>query len=174
MQYREMEDIFVKKILIGIIVVLLLAGCSGGEQVQSKPQDQGYVFNYNGIPIVVNTDVEPVLKELGEPLDYFEAESCAFQGLDKTYYYSGFELTTYPKDNTDYISSVYFMDDSVSTAEGIYIGSSVDDVLEAYGEDYTGGENAYIYTKGDSSLIIITENDEVISITYQALVEGLN
>ncbi len=164
-----------KKILIAIIaVVILLAGCGGGEQAQSSNQEQGFVFDYNGTSIIVNTDVEPVLKELGEPLDYFEAESCAFQGLDKTYYYNGFELTTYPNSEDDYISSIYFQDDSVSTSEGIYIGSSVDDVLKAYGEDYSGGENAYIYTKGDTSLTIITQDDEVISITYQALVEGLN
>ena len=41
----------------------------------------GYVFNTT-ILIPVNTDVDPILKELGEPLDYFEAES-SFQGLDK-------------------------------------------------------------------------------------------
>jgi hypothetical protein len=169
-----MEDFIVKKIMIAIIVVLLLAGCGGGgEQVQSGGQGQGYVFKYNDTSIPVNTDVDPILKELGEPLDYFEAESCAFQGLDKTYYFSGFELTTYPINGKDYVSSIYFLDDSVSTPEGIYIGCPVDKVVEAYGEEYTGGENAYIYQKEDSSLIIIVENDEVISITYQALVEGL-
>ena len=163
-----------KKIFIAMVVVLLLAGCGGGgEQAQSGGQEQGFIFDYNDISIPVNTNVEPILKELGEPLDYFEAESCAFQGLDKTYYFSGFELTTYPNNGKDYVSSIYFQDDSVSTAEGIYIGSPVDDVVEAYGKEYTGGENAYIYTKEDSSLVIIAENDEVISITYQAVAEGL-
>ncbi len=165
----------VKKIFIAMIVVLLLAGCgSGGEQDQNGGQEQGYIFEYNDISIPLNTDVKPILKELGEPMNYFEAESCAFQGLDKTYYFSGFELTTYPNEGDDYVSFIDIKDDSVSTAEGIYIGSPAADVVEAYGEEYTGGENAYIHTKDDSSLIIITENDEVISITYQAIVEGLN
>ncbi len=165
----------VKKLITGIlIVVLLLAGCSGEEQTQGTSQEQDYVFEYNGITINLNSNAEPIIKELGEPMEYFEAESCAFQGLDKTYYYNGFELTTYPNGDDDYISSIYFRDDSVSTPEGIYIGSSAEDVLEAYGNEYTGGENTYIYTKGDTSLTFIVENGEVVSITYQALVEGLN
>jgi hypothetical protein len=136
--------------------------------------DPGYVFEYNGVTIQMNTDVKPVLEALGEPQQYFEAESCAFKGLDKTWYYSGFELTTYPKDDkTDYISSVYFSDDSVSTPEGIYIGSTVEDMIAAYGENYKGGNNSYTYEKGESSIIFIAEEGEVTAITYLALVEGL-
>ncbi len=136
--------------------------------------DPGYVFDYNGVTIQMNTDVAPVLEALGEPQQYFEAESCAFKGLDKTWYYSGFELTTYPKDDkTDYISSVYFRDDSVSTPEGIYIGSTVEDMIAAYGEGYKGGDGSYNYEKGESSILFIAEDGEIIAITYLALVDGL-
>ena len=164
-----------------IIVMLMLTGCSNGKPVQSDKGDisngsnNGFVFKYNDVEITVNTDAAPVIEALGEPNDYFEAESCAFQGKDKTYYYSGFELSTYPKDdNTDYILTIYFQDDSVSTPEGICIGSSAEEVIKAYGEEYKGGEGSYTYTLGDTSLIIVTENDTVISVTYQALVDGLN
>ncbi|HHY81696.1 MAG TPA: lipoprotein [Clostridiales bacterium] len=163
-----------KRIITALIIVLVLAGCSSGKPVQGDIQNTRFVFEYNGVEIPVNTDAAPVIEALGEPLDYFEAESCAFQGLDKTYYYSGFELTTYPKDDdTDYISTIYFQDDSVSTPEGICIGSSAEDVIKAYGEDYTGGEGSYVYTLGDSTLTFVTENDVVVSITYQAIVDGM-
>lgn len=188
-----------KKILIicSLILAVLLYGCSkenipddtglpDDEPVagkESKPADTGstedaadpgYVFEYNGVTIQMNTDVKPVLEALGEAQQYFEAESCAFKGLDKTWYYSGFELTTYPKDeNTDYISSVYFRDDSVSTPEGIYIGSTVEEMLAAYGDDYKGGNNSYTYEKGESSITFIAEDGEITAITYLALVEGL-
>ena len=36
----------------------------------------------------VNQDMTEVLAAEGEPLSYFEAESCAFNGLDKTYTYA--------------------------------------------------------------------------------------
>ncbi|NLA85406.1 MAG: hypothetical protein GX854_13060 [Clostridiales bacterium] len=166
-----------KRVLILLIIaVMLLVGCGGdGKQTQSNNADsQNFAFEYNGVEITINTDVAPIIEKLGEPIDYFEAESCAFKGLDKTYYYSGFLLTTYPKDEkTDYVSVIYFNDDSVSTKEGIYIGSSEEDVVKAYGENYTGGEGFYTYRSGDSTLTFLIEDGEVVSITYQALVDGL-
>lgn len=188
-----------KKLFLCIMIAVLLTGCGSKEQtdVQDNTADPnkaeqevepvakeasskdvtqasaGYVFDYNGVSIQMNTDMAPVLKVLGDPQEYFEAKSCAFDGFDKTYYYSGIELTTYPNGDKDYISSVYFKDDSVSTTEGIYIGSTLSELLAAYGEDYTGDAGSYTYTKGDSSLMFLVENDEVTSITYLAVVEGL-
>ena len=146
---------------------------SDESQKQQQQEPSGYAFEYNGVKIYMNTDVAPVIEALGEPLQYFEAESCAFKGLDKTYTYAGFEITTYPLDGKDYISSLYLMDDSVSTPEGIYIGSTVDDMLEAYGNDYEEASGSYTYTKGESKLQFIVSDDEIISITYLAIVEGL-
>ena len=184
-----------KKLFLCIVIAVLLTGCGSKDQPepsnntadQNKAEQKteettsgdvaqaepGYVFDYNGVSIQMNTDVAPVLKALGDPQEYFEAKSCAFDGLDKTYYYSGIELTTYPNGDKDYISSVYFKDDSVSTTEGIYIGSTLNELLTAYGENYSGDIGSYTYTKGDSSVLFLVENDEVTSITYLAVVEGL-
>ncbi len=164
-----------KKSLLIILLagILLVTGCGSGEQTQNNTPKEGFVFEYNGVEIPLHANVEPILEELGEPMDYFEAESCAFQGLDKTYYFGGFELTTYPKDsNTDCVSVIYFNDDSVSTKEGIHIGSSEADVIEAYGEDYTGGEGSFTYTRDEGTIMFIIEDGVVASITYQAVVEG--
>lgn len=197
--YERMYEVM-KKLLIFLLAVLFLMAC-GKEQDQEDTgtsedetgtkQEAGedvtpegsteleedivdYPFIYNGVTIHMDTDVTPVLVALGEPLQYFEAESCAFKGLDKTYYYSGFELTTYPKDaDKDYISSLYFKDDSVSTPEGVYIGSTVEDMIAAYGEGYTGDTSSYTYTKGESSLMFVVENDEITAITYLAVLEEL-
>lgn len=68
----------------------------------------------------MNEKAAPILEKLGEPMEYFEAESCAFEGLDKIYTYSGFELHTYEMKGTDYVASVMFLDDSVSTKK-VYI-----------------------------------------------------
>ena len=69
----------------------------------------------------MNEDASAVVEELGEADDYFESESCAFEGLDKVYTYPGFTLNTYPVDDKDYVLSVVFRDDTVSTDEGISI-----------------------------------------------------
>ncbi|HBG77138.1 MAG TPA: hypothetical protein DDW86_09305, partial [Clostridiales bacterium] len=65
---------------------------------------EGYSYEYNGIKIPMNVDAAPIVKKLGKPANYFEAASCAFQGLDKVYTYSNFEIGTYPKGDKDFIS----------------------------------------------------------------------
>ncbi|NLP15612.1 MAG: lipoprotein [Clostridiales bacterium] len=184
-----------RKIFLFILIALLLTGCGTKEEPsdtkeptdipkqentekENKQDDlikepSGYSFEYNNVSIYMNTDVAPVIEALGEAMHYFEAESCAFKGLDKFYTYPGFEITTYPLDGHDYISAVTLMDDSVETPEGIYLGSTVDDMIAAYGDNYEEASGAYTYTKDDSRLQFITMNDEIISIVYLANVEGL-
>ena len=170
-----------------VLIMVILTACGGDDKVpndsnngvdDSNSQDvstaDGFKFKYNGVTVPMNVDAEPVINNLGESLDYFEAASCAFQGLDKIFYYSGFELSTYPQGEKDFISSVNLLDDTVATEEGIYLGSSMDDVIDAYGEDYSNENDFYTYTKDDSQLTFVIENDVVTAITYAAIVEGLN
>ena len=63
--------------LITDFLVVLLAGCSGEEQTQGTSQDK-IVFEYNGITINLNSNAEPIIKELSEP-GTFEAEAVLFE-----------------------------------------------------------------------------------------------
>ena len=176
--------------------LLLLAGCgdserviSGevvnvttGSQVQevtgeqeglpSSQQEQttavkGYVFVTGGVTVEMDGDMAPVLAALGEPASYFEAASCAFEGLDKIYTYNGFEIDTYPAQDTDLVSAVILKDDSVTTAEGICIGDSLEKLLAAYGEG--NQENGMlVYEKDGMKLCFILQDDSVISIEYRS------
>ena len=75
---------------------------SGDQSRQPGGADVGeYVFRANGVNVSINDDMAGVLAALGEPQSYFEAESCAFEGLDKTYTYSGFVITTRPEGEKD-------------------------------------------------------------------------
>lgn len=183
-----------RKIFLFILVAMLLVGCGTKEDpadikenddnsveqeeqndvIQEKQNEpSGYAFEYNDVSIYMNTDVAPVIDALGESIHYFEEESCAFKGLDKFYTYAGFEITTYPLEGKDYISTIYLMDDTVSTPEGVYLGSTIDEMIAAYGEDYIESSGTYTYVKDDSKLQFIAMDDEIISITYLADVEGL-
>lgn len=133
-----------------------------------KPVDS-YTFTYNGTTVSMNADMSTITSSLGEPAKYFESQSCAFQGLDKVYTYGSVVIQTYPKDDKDYVYSIQLKDDTVETKEGVYIGSSKDDVKKAYGTPSTENENAYIYTKGDCTLTFIFTNDAVAEITYVAI-----
>ena len=110
----------------------------------------------------------PVLQALGEPASYFEAASCAFEGLDTIYTYNGFEIDTYPAQDKDLVSAVILKDDSVTTAEGICIGDSLEKLLEAYGE--AAQENGMlVYTKDGMKLCFILQDDSIISIEYRSM-----
>ena len=159
-------------------LTLSLAACGGGNapaggespapQNSAAPQAAGaYVFTTgDGVTISVDEDMAQVLTDLGEAQSYFEAESCAFEGLDKTYTYPGFVITTRPDGENDYVNSIRLTDDSVSTVEGVYIGSSEADVKAAYGEDGGADQGMLSYTAGGVSLNFILEDGAVISIEY--------
>lgn len=141
------------------------------QENQEVDQEKGYEFVFNGVTIAMHSKMEPILEKLGEPMEYFEAESCALPGMEKIYTYSGFEILTYEKEGVDYVLSVVILDDSVSTKEGIYLYSDLDSLIEKYGDDYTKELNTYKYESGQSQLVFLVEDDEITSIEYLAIME---
>lgn len=165
-------------ILLALSMAAALAACGGGSgdpkgqntEGQALPTQGagGYAFavsKANGYTVAVNDNMADVLAALGEPLSFFEAASCAFEGMDKTYTYSGFVITTRPDGDQDYVNSIRLTDDSVATPEGVYIGCPADDVTAAYGEG-SRTETVISYTKGDSAMNFVLEDGKVISIEY--------
>lgn len=141
----------------------------------TEPQEpiftDAYTFTYGTTTIAMNDDTASFIAALGEPKSYTEEESCAFEGLSKTYYFGSFYLETYPDGNTDRVYCVWLVDDSVTTEEGIYIGSTQQQVENAYGAQWYNGKNAYIVKTGDCILTIILENNVVNSIQYTAVTQ---
>lgn len=128
----------------------------------------GYVYTLTykdaSIDVTPDQNMAEVLAALGDADSYFEAASCAFEGLDKTYMYGHVEVDTYPQGEEDFISSIYFLDDLAVTNEGIKVGSGKDEMEAAYGTDYKTVGTECIYTRGNSELRIIVEGDKVSSI----------
>ena len=177
-----------KRKVLGILLALgltaVLAACGGGEsggspsggQPSAAPSQSGTVTGEDGelafivsaannYAVKIDADMADVLAALGEPQSYFEAASCAFEGLDKTYTYTGFTVTTRPDGDKDYVNSILLTDDSVTTPEGVYIGAPAEDVLAAYGEG--GSSDAVLsYVIGNTALNFIMQDGAVISIEY--------
>lgn len=128
----------------------------------------GYVYTLTykdaSIDVTPDQNMAEVLAALGDADSYFEAASCAFEGLDKTYMYGHVEVDTYPQGEEDFISSIYFLDDLAVTNEGVRVGSTKDEMEAAYGTDYSVVGTECIYAKGNSELRIIVEGDKVSSI----------
>lgn len=129
-----------------------------------------YEFKSGETVMAMGAEAAPVIKALGKTAKaVFEADSCAYQGKDKVYTYAGFELSTYPVDGKECVASVYFLDDSVATPEGIKIGSKAQDVVNAYGKEYNKDEQkfgTYSYVADTAELRIYTTKDVVDGIEY--------
>ncbi len=178
--------------LLALCAALSLAAC-GGQPAQpaqspaapSQPSSAGsaaaqsapaagpdaFVFqaetSAGAVPVSINEDMAEVLTALGEPQSYFEAASCAFDGLDKSYTYAGYMITTRPEGEKDFVNSILLTDDSVTTPEGIYIGCTAEEVTAAYGESEPAEVDTVLaYTKGDSALNFVLEDGKVVSIEY--------
>lgn len=189
-----------KLMAVMITAALLLAGCGDSEKVidgnvensvtggtqtespeetkdsgqaqepQAEEEHKGYVFVVRDVIVEVDGDAAPVVDALGEPASYFEAASCAFEGLDKIYTYNGFEIDTYPMQDKDLISSIILKDDSVMTAEGIGIGDSLEKLQQVYGSEGTEEGGMLVYGKDGMKLCFILQGENIISIEYRSTV----
>ena len=141
------------------------------ETDQSANQEQnGYVFQSGEVSVIVDAEADAIISALGEPLSYFEAASCAFEGIDKFYTYSGFEIDTYPEKEKDYISMIVLKDDSVSTPEGLAIGDEAKKVTDLYGSATESSDTLLVYEKDEMKLRVIIKDGSVQSIEYVSLV----
>lgn len=122
----------------------------------------------SGKDIYVNEPTADFIDALGDTDSYFESESCAFQGLDKVYTYKNFVIRTYPIDEVDYVSSIEFRNDSITTSTGCYIGMDMDTVKTNNSEYELESESevSLVYVDGDTKLSYIFTDGEVSSITY--------
>ena len=115
----------------------------------------GQAFDYNDLPAYDSLYTVP---------------SCALEGTDNVYSYGCMEVTAFDQGEGEFIYSVYILDDSVATPEGLKIGHTVDKVVELYGEEFQDNNGEYIYTQGEVMLSILFDGDTVTSIEYLMVV----
>ena len=161
-------------ILLSFIMLLSFAACGEDTKTENKggnavlnEQVPGHSFTYKGEKIEMGAPSGDIIPKLGEAKSVTEQPSCATDGMDTTYFYGSLYITTSPFEENELFYTAWFVDDSLSTEEGIYIGASKTDVDAAYGEDSFNGLNAYVITKGNTKLTIVIKDDVVSQITYE-------
>ena len=130
-------------------------------------ETESFEFVYLGEKLIPGMKWDKDAPLLGDPISYFEAKSCVFEGIDRMYTYPGFEIDTSP-DGTgaESVTTVYLLDDSVTTPEGAYIGCSKSLVEKLYGDYFGPEENSLSYNKGGTELKFVLKNETVVSICY--------
>lgn len=151
-----------------LILSMLFCACAEPAP-DTRPEENMPGFTCNGIRICLNADAADVIGALGSPVGYTEEASCAFDGLDKTYCYGSFYLTTSPVDGSDRIYRIWFADDGVLTDEGLRIGDTLECARNLYDSQFFPDENSCIWEKDGSRLTILFTDGLVSSIQYEVI-----
>lgn len=160
--------------LIGIAAVLLSA-CKGtmeekkkdAEKIKTEQPGIYYYETSDEKKIYILQSVTEAVEALGQDYEYFEAPSCASDGLDMFYYYQNITLMANELDGEKVITDIYFKNDTVSTPEGIRINSEYADVVNQYGSDYVLNGTALEYTDQNTVLIVDIKDGKVASVEYK-------
>lgn len=138
---------------------------NGGEDTVQDP----FSFTFSGVELVPGADFDPSV--LPEASYLYQVPSCAIEGTDNVYNYETFEITAFADSTGEVIYSIYLIDANTPTGEGLYLGDDVSTVESIYGTDHTVSGTEWIYTRGDTMLVIIINNDFVASVEYRMVTE---
>lgn len=158
------------KILAAVLAIMMLMtsliACGNGEagETQETKRVEEWSLNVNAKELYVGMDMP---KDLGEPTSYFEAASCAVQGLDKDYTYGSILVKTEDDGKTERIVGLTILDDGAATTMGVTIGDSRDKVVGAHGTPKSESDTALIYSAGSGVIAkFLLRDGAVTSITY--------
>ena len=131
----------------------------------------GFSFVYNDTLVEMDQDMDYLLPQLGEPAGVFEAPSCAFDGIDRIFGFGAIQIHTYPDGDLDRVHTVSFLNDNIATVSGISLGSSIDDVLAVYGNDYVQDAGMFVFTRNGTTLSFFVDSGMVIGIIFGLIME---
>ena len=130
----------------------------------------GFALTLRGTVVNLNQNMTEVISALGEPLGVHESPSCAFDGYDRIFMFPGVQIHTFPQGDQDFVHIISIMDDSITTPGGIFLGSSWDNVLAAYGDDYEHEHRKFTFTRGNTALSFFVDDGTVYEITFELLI----
>lgn len=151
-----------------LALAVMLTVLSSSTITQAAPK--GYVWKYKKTSVTIHDKASAILSKAGKPVSKSESKSCAYKGMDRTYKYKDFIITTYSNttNGTEYVNSIELTTSKVQTSEKIKIGSSKNSVIDTYGKGKSEF-GVYTFTKGKTKLMIeIDSKNKVSSITYMA------
>ena len=161
---------------ISVISTQSQVGPGNGETINVAAIDKNaasgnFKFTYKGVDIICSAAFDDSKFDKNE-YEMTPQASCAGQGLDYVYVFKGgsFQVVSHPMDDNSGEAKVMYVmlcDDTVATAEGVYIGNTVDQVKAAYGEPSEQEDTFLKYFKGTSFIQFdIDEKGVVSAITY--------
>lgn len=163
-----------KRIICAVLALLCCLGCvvlmSACDEEQGGNGDNNLFYvEYKGVRIELDTSADQVLAALGKAKYEDNLGDCGGIGVQMKYTYSDISVNTLKEEDGEKIHKISFTNDLVSTPKGIYIGSSEQAVLDAYGSA-TGNEDGRLtYKSGDLELEFSIKDGKVSAINYRRI-----
>ena len=132
---------------------------------ENKKTEKIAAIKYNNIEIKIDMEVSPILEKLGEP-DHKETIEADEENSEESYSYTYDNMTIYAylKDKKQYVADVSISGPGdASTANGIKVGASKDNVAKIYGK--VTDENMASYEIDKNVIMFIFEDDSVTNIS---------
>ena len=151
-----------KKILaLTLCALMLLTSAMAMAESWTAPEVGSPLDEYNDLGLFVGDHWYPIMfpfayveelpevtglqDAMGEPLDVLASPSCAFKGEDVEFQYDGISIYTNPLGDYDIWMEAHITGGDWTTARGIGIGATVDEITAAYGEGFADGEDIITY-----------------------------
>ena len=180
-----------KRIICLLLVALLLTACTaapqgnpdlqitrgtepkGNDEVTNttaettQEDEQLFFFMAGDVTVIPGTpfDATKVSYE-----DVYEVPSCAGEGTDKMYINSSYEITAFHDGKSEVTYCVTFVTPDAKTPEGLCLGDDMAKAATLYGQ-YMENGSAWIFTRGNTQLWVIGENDVITSIELRYITE---
>ena len=165
-----MKKVFLSILTIGMLFFVTGCGETGETPIQLNEGNEkfnNFKISYDDIDVTpgVKFNYEDIK---GKTPKISTIAGCALYGYDHVYTYDNIEIVANinDEDKVETVYSVLFKDDSVSTPEGIKIGSSVDDLIKTYGKEYDEFNGVYTFNGVGLFLQVQTKDQVVTSIEY--------
>ena len=146
----------------------LLASCNdeseagGGDQASNNP----FYVVYKGVKIELDKSADDVLSKLGEAKYEDNLGDCGGIGVQIKYTYDDITVNTLKEKSGEKIHKISFVNDIAATPKNISIGSTEDEVRDAYGQPSSYDDGRMVYKSGDLKLEFVIESGEVKSVNY--------
>ncbi|MBR0425570.1 MAG: hypothetical protein IJK01_05540 [Clostridia bacterium] len=120
-------------------------------------------FVANGFAFGIYDPMETVLAHSTSNGSFAEV-SCAFEGEDVYYYFSGFEVMANTIDGAERVTMINLTDDTVKTPDGLYIGMPEAEAASVLHAEPDG--SIYRTVDGTAQRTVTVQDGRVAAITY--------
>ena len=168
-------------ILLCALMLFALAACKTDDGYQddddkgssgSKGSKVSFFVTVDNVKVELGASADAVIEALGTPKSSSPVGSCGGQGTLTKYVYASLEVHVLATDKTSTIDKIVLLDDTVSTPEGIRMGSTESDVKSKLGTPTSKASSSYTYVSGNKNLIVTFRDGAVVGIDYMVKTAG--